>query len=260
MTEKKLFVFDLDGTLLNSKKKVSQPTLEALEAIRQAGHEIAIATGRTYSMSEEAIKASQINHYIVCNGSAAYLNNDLFYINPLDRDEFKNLVDTALDQSHQLIYETPTQLKRHYDEVNQRVVDGMDSVKQPIPEADSDFYLNEDIVQVLLFADPKEIKSHYQGQYEKLQFVRWHDKAVDVIPANGSKWESVKRLAIELDIPEEQIVTFGDGNNDFEMISQAKTSVAMGNGKDHLKDAASFVAESNDADGIAKIIKSENLL
>lgn len=257
---KKLFVFDLDGTLLNSAKEISASTLKVLKQIRQAGHDVAIATGRTYSMSKDIIKTSQIDHYIVCNGSAAYLDHKQFYINPLDRTELNNLLDIAWDKTHHLIYETPDQLKRHYQEIAPRVSDGMASVKQPIPDADSEFYRTEDIVQLLLFVNPSELKDHYLNQLKKLQFVRWHNQAVDVIPASGSKWETVKRLAQKLDISIEDVITFGDGNNDLEMLSEARVSVAMGNAGDKLKEVATYVAESNDLDGISKIINSKKLI
>lgn len=257
---KKLFVFDLDGTLLNSAKEVSPSTMEILKQIRQAGHEIAIATGRTYSMSKEFIETSQINHFIVCNGSAAYLNHEQFYINPLNRTELTRLLEIACSKTHHFIYETPDQLKRHYNDISPRVIDGMNSVKQPLPSVDSEFYLNEELVQLLLFVNSEELNDYYLNRFEKLQFVRWHNQAVDVIPASGSKWETIKLLAKKLNLKIEDVITFGDGNNDLEMLRDSKISVAMGNASNKLKEVATFVAESNDSDGISKIIKEKNLI
>lgn len=257
---KKLFVFDLDGTMLNSEKEVLTSTHGVLEEIKKAGHEIAIATGRNFTLSQKTIEETNINHYIVCNGSAGYIQSKQFYINPLERKELDKLINIALEKEHHVIYQTPTDLKRHYKEISPRVEESMNFIKQPIPDYGEDFKANDEIVQLLLFINEEELKEYYQNKFQHLQFVRWYDNAVDVIPERGSKWQTILRLSERLNIHEDNIVVFGDGNNDFEMISNAKVSIAMGNAHDYIKKEATFVAENNDNDGIEKVIKENKLI
>lgn len=55
-------------------------------------------------------------------------------------------------------------------------------------------------------------------------------------------------------------MTFGDGNNDIEMLNLAGTGVAMGNAANHVKDAANLVTDTNDQDGIYKALRQLELV
>lgn len=257
---KKLFVFDLDGTMLNSQKEVLSSTHDVLREIKEAGHQIAIATGRNFTLSQKTIDETSIDHYIVCNGSAGYIDSEQFYLNPLERKELEKLVNMAIENNHHVVYQTPTDLKRQNEEISPRVKGGMDFIQQPVPDYDGEFISSEDIVQMLLFVNEEELNEHYENNFEHLQFVRWYDNAVDVIPERGSKWQTILRMAERLNIHEDDIVVFGDGHNDYEMIAKAKVSIAMGNALDYIKKEATYVADNNDNDGISNVIKENNLI
>lgn len=257
---KKLFVFDLDGTLLDSNKEVLESTHDILKEIKVAGHEVAIATGRSADMAKKAIDDSQIDHYVVCNGSAGFINHEPAFIHPLDRSELKELLNIAWEHNHPVVYETPQALRRHDEVVNPRVSGGMAFVQQPVPPIDSSYYEQEDLVQLLLFINEEEQAKYYDGKFEKLELIRWYEAGIDVIPAQSGKWQGVVEIANQLDVKQEDIIVFGDGNNDMDMISKAHTSVAMGNAHDWVKEAATYVAKTNDEDGIAEVIIQNNLI
>jgi Cof subfamily protein (haloacid dehalogenase superfamily) len=90
--------------------------------------------------------------------------------------------------------------------------------------------------------------------------VRWHENSVDIIPNPGSKAQTILALAKKVGIKPENIVTFGDGNNDIEMLNLAGTGVAMGNAANHVKDAANLVTDTNDQDGIYKALRQLELV
>ncbi|MFP9181153.1 HAD hydrolase family protein, partial [Enterococcus faecalis] len=72
----------------------------------------------------------------------------------------------------------------------------------------------------------------YDGKfssYDKIRFVRWHENSVDVVPKNGSKAATILHLAEQVGIPHKDIISFGDGQNDREMLRMSGIGIAMGN-------------------------------
>ena len=78
----------------------------------------------------------------------------------------------------------------------------------------------------------------------------WISFGADIVPVNGSKAEGIKQLVQHLSEKPEQIVAFGDGYNDIEMLQLADIGVAMGNASDAVKAHADFITKPIDEDGI----------
>ncbi len=72
-----------------------------------------------------------------------------------------------------------------------------------------------------------------------------------------SKAVGLQRIAAHYNIPQENIIAFGDEDNDYEMIDYAGTGVAMGNAIDGLKGKANEVTLSNEEDGIAVFLEKK---
>jgi Cof subfamily protein (haloacid dehalogenase superfamily) len=86
--------------------------------------------------------------------------------------------------------------------------------------------------------------------YDAFDFVRWHPECVDMIPKNGSKAVTLLKLAEQLGIKQENVIAFGDGMNDREMLKEVGLGIAMGNSSDEVKRQADMVTASNEQDGI----------
>ena len=260
MTRKFIF-FDIDGTLLDDNKKVLASTREALRGVREAGHVTAIATGRNAYMADEIIKDLEFDHYIVCNGAEAFYNHESTYRNPLDEGALKQILEIADKQKHPVIYETAHKLLRRSEESSERVVEGMKFVGHYVPTHDETgiFHLENELIQLLLFINEDENIEHYHEKFPAFRFVRWHEDAVDVLPADGSKFETIKILAQSQGFAKEDIITIGDGNNDFEMVLKAHHGIAMGNAVESVKEVADYVTDTNNNDGIYKALKRLDL-
>jgi len=257
---KHLVIFDLDGTLLTDTKTILESTKEAIKKLQANGHETVIATGRNASMSKEIIYESGIGHYIVCNGAAAFLDGEEFYVNGLDADAFNKLLNVADELNHTVVYETAFELKRRNEIVDDRINKGMNHVGQPVPEYEKDFYKDEQLTQALLFYTEDEKEYYEKGQFPEFRFVRWHDTGVDVLPSNGSKFETIKKVAYEKGYSLDEIIAFGDGLNDLEMIQNVGFGVAMGNALEIVKEKAHYVTESNNDDGILHALFNNEII
>lgn len=259
MTKKMIF-FDIDGTLLTDEKTILSSTREAIKTLQENGHEVAIATGRNALMAKELIDELNVPNYIVCNGAAGFFHHEEVYSNPLDKQALERLIKVADKHDHQLIYETAKELKRRSEKVSEEVSSGMKHVGFPVPDVDRSFYENHDLTQALIFYSGKESHLYEEGQFPEFRFVRWYEAGVDILPADGSKFETIAKMAALKGFEKEDVIAFGDGLNDYEMIANVGLGISMGNGESIVREVADMVTASNNDDGIYKALKELELI
>jgi Cof subfamily protein (haloacid dehalogenase superfamily) len=135
----------------------------------------------------------------------------------------------------------------------------MHSFGAQLPELDMDFPEEKEVYQALAFYG-KEYEHFFDEKYSKLRFVRWHENSVDVVPKEGSKAATILCVAEQLGIAQEDVICFGDGQNDREMLTAAGVGVAMGNAVPEIQQVADMVTASNDEDGIWLALKELQLI
>jgi hypothetical protein len=258
--EKKFLFFDIDGTLLTDDKVILDSTKEAIKKLHEQGHETAIATGRNAKMAKEIIDELGMKNYIVCNGAAGYFHEERAYFNPLDKAAFQRLLKVADANGHQVVYETAHEVKRRDQEAGIRMKEGMKFVGYEVPEYDREFHKENDLTQLLLFYNEEEKDLYENGQFPEFRFVRWYKDGVDVLPANGSKYETIIKVAESKGFKKEDIIAFGDGLNDYEMISNVGMGIAMGNAEEIVKEVAEMVTHTNNNHGISLALKELTLI
>ena len=255
---KKLIIFDIDGTLVNSDKRVLASTYESITKLKEAGHELCIATGRNYGLSKEIIADVAFNHYICCNGSAAFKNHQLIYERPLPITELKRLVEIANQQEIDMIFQGLTDMRRQNKKIKPELIEAMTSFGSEAPSHQHNYFETEKVYQGLMFHQPN--RDDLFADLAAFDFVRWHEMGVDVIPQGGSKAQTIPVLAAELGIEMSETIAFGDGNNDMEMLQTVGCGVAMGNATSGVKDVADYVTASCDEDGIYQALVDFKLI
>ena len=88
----------------------------------------------------------------------------------------------------------------------------------------------------------------------------WSDTGIDIIPKNGGKSAGIQRFLEEQGLERSEIMAFGDGEKDVEMLRFAGIGVAMGNASDLVKAAADYVTDTVDNDGIEKALRHFGLI
>lgn len=257
--KRKLIAFDIDGTLLGTDKKALDSTREALVQLKEAGHLVTVATGRSRYLARDVIRDLDFENYIVCNGSAAFLSHNQVFKHLLDANELDRLVATANQQGIDTAFIEMDRARRLTSNNVGAMAQAMMSFGAGVPEFDDQFPEEQEVYQALAF-----FGAEYQGQFEAafplFRFVRWHENCVDVVPQNGSKAATIQFLAERVGIAPQDIIAFGDGNNDKEMLSQAGVGVAMGNAASDVQSQADMVTADCDHDGIWKALKTLELI
>ncbi|UPO91067.1 Cof-type HAD-IIB family hydrolase [Niallia sp. Man26] len=252
---RKLFAFDIDGTLLNSQKKILDSTITSLNSLRDNGHIVMVATGRSRFLIQDILNELELENYIVCNGSAAFLNHQQVYENTLETKSLQKLISCLNEKKIDIALTSLDGISRTSSINVEKMSEAMLSLGGSLPEYNSK-YADENVIYQGLAFYGEEYDNTFEVDFPEFRFVRWHDYCVDVIPKMGSKAATIVQLARTLNISREDIITFGDGNNDLEMLKFSGIGIAMGNASELVKAAADIVTESNDEDGIYQALKN----
>ena len=242
-----LILFDIDGTLLQSEKNlIPASTVEALQKLKEAGHELAIATGRALFLVDEQIRALPFDTFVTANGQHIMHQGEVIYENAIPKAVIERLIEKShtRQQGIGLLSATRSGLTKYTDELAK----SFNRVSIPIPEVIEDIHEQEAILQAWYFSD--DFKPLAEAFKEELRFVPWLDFGADIVPLNGSKAEGIKQLVNHLKEKPKRVIAFGDGYNDIEMLQLADIGVAMGNASDEVKAHADFVTKRIDEDGI----------
>ncbi|MGN7310199.1 Cof-type HAD-IIB family hydrolase [Alkalicoccobacillus gibsonii] len=256
--EKAMIFFDIDGTLYNHEKELPASTKRSIQALQQAGHEVAIATGRSPFFFKELREELGIDSFVSFNGQYVVYKGETIYANPLDSEAVEKLTEFAATRNHPLVYMNHETMRSNIAD-HPAIEESLNSLKFLPPENDPHFHKERDLYQTLLFCTEGE-ELEYSEAFDSIRFVRWHPSSVDVIPAEGSKAIGIRHLIEKLGFTMDQVYAFGDERNDLEMLSEAGHGVAMGNAPQVVKDAARYVTKAVDEDGIEHGLKMVGLL
>ena len=257
----KLIVTDLDQTLLQSNRTISEYTKDVLLRCQNKGVLLAFATAR----SEKACVqfAKYVHPYAVISNSGAMVrkspNDSFIYRQTINRDITNNLLSLLLAQSAVGYIAVDT------DEgylVNQPVDPDDPNWADYLPAGYADFSQG-------LSGDSYKIAAEV---FDRNVLTTIHDlfPTVRVIPFSGGQWvclineqvsklNGAKALAKHLNIPLKEIVAFGDDFSDIEMLQGCGVGIAMANAIPEVKAVADELCEENDHDGVAKWLE-QNIL
>lgn len=255
---KKLIFFDIDGTLLDHKKKLPASTEQAIAKLKEQGHYVAIATGRAPFMFPKLREKLGVSTYISFNGQYVVLDNKPIVKSPLDKAELIRLTEQAVIHDHPVVFMDHNDMKANIP-YHSRIESSIGSLKFEHPAYDPVYLENRDIYQSLLFCTAEE-ENPYKKEFKRFDFIRWHEFSTDVLPTGGSKAKGIEAVVNELEMKKEDVYVFGDGPNDLEMLQYTPNSIAMGNAMPEVKEVAGFVTKDVSDDGIIHGLKHMGLL
>ncbi len=262
----KLLVLDVDGTLLNSNKELSKPTLATLLKVQQMGIRIVLASGRsTFGLQELIDKLELKNNggYILAynGGQVIDVKEDkvLFEkrIDPkmipyLEKKARKNGFDIFTYYKDQLITTNPEN-KHIQDEAK---LNGMQLVAvENLSEA-----VNFSPCKCVLVSDDEKalvgLKDHWRKRLAGvLDVYRSEPFFLEVVPEFIDKGNTLGVLVEKLSIGVDEVIAIGDGRRDFSMLQLAGLGIAMGNAQKSVQACADYVTETNDNDGVAVAVQ-----
>lgn len=255
----KIVFFDIDGTLLDHQKKLPKGTKEAIQGLKESGVPMAIATGRAPFMFKPLLDDLGLDSFVSFNGQFVSCANQQIFENPIDPEVLERLVNQSNEGGHPMVFLNEAEGRTTHDQ-HPHVMRSMDDLRLPHPPHDPQFYKGRRIYQALLYCEHGEHEEAYRSGYADFHFIRWHRFSMDVLPKYGSKAVGIQKMIEHLGYHQEDVIAFGDGLNDLEMLEFAGTGIAMGNAKDEAKRAADFVTKDVDDGGIRFGLKKLGLI
>lgn len=260
----KIIALDMDGTLLNDSKEITEITKSTLKEARSKGIKIVLASGRPIDGLKNYLSQLNLmedNEYVLSyNGclvqetksgkvihSVGLKGKDLKYMYEVS----KKLNVNIHAFSNELGLITPkiskyTKLEADINDIKVNVVDFNE-----IPD-------DEDIIKVMMIDEEdiidEAIKNMPEEILKKYTTFKSAPYFLEIINKEADKGEGLKALAEYLDVKREEIIAIGDAENDLAMIQYAGLGVAMKNASEAVKEVSDCMTESNEEDGVAKLI------
>lgn len=259
---KVLLLSDMDGTLLNSKKEITDTDRSAVKKFMELGGKFTVATGRTIQTFEAYRGMIELKMpLIMYNGAAIYDYNsgEALYSHPLP-DEAKSIAMTILSAMPQVggeVLKTDgTYVFRNND--YQKFHTKICGIKPHYSEL-------EDIedggwLKVLFAMSPEDILQAEilvkQSGFDSVSFVKSSDIFYEMLPLGVSKGSAIAHYRKLLGMEDFTFAAVGDFDNDLEMITEADFGAVPANAEETVKNAADLLLKkSNDTGAVAELIE-----
>lgn len=261
-----VLALDLDGTLTDSKKRISERTKESIDKFIAAGGIVALASGRpTFGVMPVAkiLELDKKGGYILSYNGGCFLdckNNKQLFMKELTHEYLSILEKQAKEFGINLMtyngdkaYALDIDEQYYMIEIN---INHFIRVKaDPLTPK-----ITFPIIKCLMTADgdylakvEKEMKKYWEG---KLNIVRSEPYFLEVTEVGIDKASTITNMVKKLGKSVDNLICCGDGFNDLSMIQAAGIGVAMANAQERVRAAADYITKSNDEDGIVDVVEN----
>jgi Cof subfamily protein (haloacid dehalogenase superfamily) len=261
---KTLVALDMDGTLLNDEKKISPETEAYLRHLQEQGIIITLCSGRPYRAVEMYYHEIGLFGYVACCNGALILN-------PHDHDRILSVKAFPRKAVWKIIGEVGTERFVNIE------AEDMNTIELASDNKAMDFYCYrramstlidpglknmafDPLSVVFLLKDPADIYRLTQAggaSFPGIGLRFWENSLYAELHFNAiNKYSALAWIAEKEHILSQDIIAFGDGDNDIEMLSRSGIGVGMKNGQDNPKRFAAMLSlDDNNHDGVMKTLK-----
>lgn len=248
----KAVFFDIDGTLVSlGTHSIPQSTIDALDALRSRGIKLFICSGRPYCAIDN-LEGQQFDGFITVNGGICALDGQTVYRNPIPAQDISGWKAYIERHGTDCFFITESQVYR--SSMSRATEDFIELLNFIRPDVRTLDRLDEPIYQMVgLFGS--ECDNEVSRTLPHCRLARWHHTFSDIVSASSDKSIGMKAILERAGIGSEECMAFGDGANDIGMLRFAGTGVAMGGSMPSVFDAADYVTQNVDDDGIWNALK-----
>lgn len=265
---KKLYISDLDGTLLHNDETLSDYTIQVINDLVDKGMMFSYATARSYNTAKKVTQCLNVDiPLIVYNGVSIRDNMTGHIIISNIFEHIDALLDDLLNHGMQpIVYSYVDGVERFSyvkDKINSLTLDFIktrtgDFRNHPVDDVKQLYY--GDIFYITCIDEEAKLKPMYQKYHQRYHCIYSKDVYsssmwLEIMPQNTSKAHAIQQLKDYLHC--EYVVVFGDGKNDIEMFEMADECYAVENADEELKAIATDIIASNNNDGVARWLKKE---
>lgn len=260
-----LIGLDVDGTVLHEDGTLSDFVIEEVRRVRDAGHHITLATGRSVSLTLPVLRDLDLSpEWVVCSNGAIILRRDEAepsgyrreYVEHFDPTPVLTRIKEKLPQAHYAV-ENETGLYRYTGWFPEGTLD------LQTEKVSFDDLLTTVATRVVVIAPGHDADDFLQavesmGLHQVSYTVGW-TAWLDIAPEGINKSTALEKVRDHLGVPRDRVMVVGDGRNDIEMLQWAAVAgraVAMGQAPPEVATHATEITRSDREDGVAWALKS----
>ncbi|KEI97051.1 HAD family hydrolase [Clostridium botulinum A2B7 92] len=266
-----LIALDMDGTLLNDEKKITEKTLSYIKEAKEKGVKVVISSGRVPGGLKFYEKTIAKEEPMICANGALILNDkkETIYNEGINKNTLLNIIDLLrkykntyyhfyhdnimcteeFDYSTKKFYEFNKNIERKYRIEIRIITDSKKYIK----------HRSSEITKIVVVDNDLEYLNKIQKEIEdnlKVSVTKSHISNIEICNFGISKGIALEKLANYYNIPIEKCIAVGNDENDISMIKKAGLGVFMKNTREELKKYADYVTYmDNNNDGIAEVIE-----
>lgn len=268
--EYKLVALDMDGTLLNDDKEISEENVKTIKELKNRGIEFVIVTGRPDIMVKKYLEILDLKNPVLGANGATMRNiftGEVYSVKEIEKETVLDLYNFFTKRG---LYPRFCCLEGVYTFNPEEFTEGVN----PFASMSKRLALHTDFriiqnVETIMNNEVKVVNVMFPNMDEKVllsirnevgnisgvDVLRGSQITLDIIKKNVSKGEALLEYANKLGIKSHEIVAIGDGENDISMLSVVGFSVTLENGDERLKKMAHMITESNENSGVSKALK-----
>ncbi|MEM9142413.1 MAG: HAD family hydrolase [Bacteroidota bacterium] len=258
LSQIKMVVTDMDGTLLNSKHEVSDRFLALFHKLKDRGIRFTAASGRQYNSIVDKLHAIRDEIIVVAeNGALVREGSRELFTTPLSNDLKNTLLSKIgdIEGSHAMLC---GKYKAYFDGKSAVFLDELKEYYSSFDVYDSLNQVTDEIVKIAVYHNEDAEAFIYPEvrDLEHLVKVKVSGKHwVDINQVDAHKGQALEKLMQRYGLYPNEVLVFGDYNNDLEMLALADHSFAMKNAHPNVKKVAKYETASHDDFGVERILE-----
>ncbi len=253
MTNYKAIVLDLDGTLLKKDETISKRNKEFLLEQKEQGIKVILATGRPISMTLPYHEELELDTPIISlNGAVVFDRHEAKVVEQslLSSQEVNNVYQMVLDDALVMISHTS---KANYQMIN-RVGNYLTENWPVKPKGVVPGHYEPILKLSVHFKNVSTASNALANLLSSFEIANWGD-SLEMTKKSVTKWHGLQTVLNYLQILPQEVIAFGDGPNDVEMLKNVGIGVAMENGRFMAKKVARYMTTHHEEDGVANFFE-----
>lgn len=269
----KLVATDCDGTFIDSKGWLPEENKIAFQRLHQRGIPVVLVTGRNDFLTKDYVDELGFQCPVI-GGNGATLGNiytgERKYVNAMTKDEMNGVFDIC--DKFKVPCKVFTTEKCYTNDIDLKnggiklitvkytkpIKTTIENVLETDIRKTADF---KNVIKVVVIEDNieflTEIKDAINEKVKTVTAIQSNWNCIDIVKKGVSKGAALLKYGEMLGIKPEDIIAFGDSENDVSMIKAVGGGYAIGNADQCVKDVAKYIADTNDNCGVAKVLDKE---
>lgn len=257
----KAIFMDMDGTLLRSDHTMSDKLKDKLIELDKNGVKIFISTGRMYAAALPYLKQLGITTPVITYNGGKIVDpstSETLYENPVTSETVKRVIEVSRETGIHLNLYSDDKLYVENETPEGKAYAEKTGLKYFTVNFDE--FIGKTSTKALFLGENEKLvklKEELERELPQSIFVFSQPTYLEVLNGGVSKGKAVKELMNKYGFSEDEVMTFGDQWNDFDMLKLVKYGYLMGNASEDLKKefTEDRITLSNDDEGIYHIIK-----